>query len=155
MKKGTAEVKALAQTILDNAAASSKRKQENGKPGSKEGSPMKNSASDAAAVDGARRDVSGSKRARDGEANGQPAAKKVVVASNTKPGTKASGLSNGAVKAGQENRPPGGASAASRPKANIVAPKPTNLFGTLGSASKKPGTSNAERAAAAAAAKTR
>ncbi|KAL4809912.1 hypothetical protein BDV18DRAFT_50362 [Aspergillus unguis] len=151
MKKGTPEVKALAQTILENAAASTKRKQENGKPGSKEGSPAKIPASDTAAVDGTRRDISGSKRLRDGEANGLPAAKKVVVASNIKPGSKP-GLSNGAVKAGQENKPPGGtASVASRPKANIVAPKPTNIFGSLTSASKKPGTSNAERAAAAAA----
>jgi hypothetical protein len=42
--------------------------------------------------------------------------------------------------------------APTRPKPNIVAPKPTSLFGSLASASKKPGTSNAARAAAAAAA---
>ncbi|KAL4923379.1 uncharacterized protein BDV17DRAFT_244004 [Aspergillus undulatus] len=153
VKKGGAEVKSLAQTILNNAAASTKRKQANGKPGSKEGSPAKQ-VSGAPAVDGARRDVSGSKRPRDGEPNGQPATKKVVVTSNTKPGLKPSGLSvNGSAKAGQENKPPG--TAAAKPKANIVAPKPpTNLFGSLTSASKKPGTSNAERAAAAAAAKS-
>jgi hypothetical protein len=44
------------------------------------------------------------------------------------------------------------APATARPKANVVAPKPTSLFGSLSSASKKPGTSNAARAAAAAAA---
>lgn len=160
-KKGSAEVKALAQTIQANAAASTKRKQENGKPGSKEGSPAKPPVSGAAVVNGARRDISGSKRPRDGEANGQTAPRKVVVTSNPKPGPKPSGAStNGSVKrtqeTGQEIKPTGNtASAASRPKANIIAPKPTNLFGTLTSASKKPGTSNAERAAAAAAAKTR
>ncbi|RDW67357.1 uncharacterized protein DSM5745_09223 [Aspergillus mulundensis] len=160
VKKGSPEVKALAQTILDNAAASTKRKQENSKPGSKEGSPAKPPVSGATTVDGARRDVSGSKRPRDGEANGQPAPRKVVVTSNIKPGAKPSGLAtNGSVKrtpeAGSENKPTGtAASTVSRPKANIVAPKPTNLFGSLTSASKKPGTSNAERAAAAAAAKT-
>ncbi|KAL4748633.1 hypothetical protein BDW72DRAFT_150251 [Aspergillus terricola var. indicus] len=158
-KKGSAEVKALAQTIQANAAASTKRKQENGKPGSKEGSPAKAPVSAATVVNGARRDISGSKRPRDGEANGQAAPRKVVVTSNPKPGPKPSTSTNGPVKrtqeTGQESKPTGSAaSAASRPKANIVAPKPTNLFGTLTSASKKPGTSNAERAAAAAAAKT-
>ncbi|KAL4762427.1 uncharacterized protein BDW70DRAFT_27480 [Aspergillus foveolatus] len=159
-KKGSAEVKVLAQTIQANAAASTKRKQENGKPGSKEGSPAKPPVSGAAVVNGSRRDISGSKRPRDGEANGQTAPRKVVVTSNPKPGPKPSGAStNGSVKrtqeTGQESKPTGStASAASRPKANIIAPKPTNLFGTLTSASKKPGTSNAERAAAAAAAKT-
>lgn len=155
VKKGTPEVKTLSQTILDNAAARTKRKQEKRKSDPQGGSPAKNP--DGAAVDGARKDISGSKRPRDGETNGQqPAAKKVVVTSNTKPGSKPSGPStNGAAKrnqeAGQENKAPGGAaSIAARPKANIVAPKPTNLFGTLTSASKKPGTSNAERAAAAA-----
>jgi hypothetical protein len=44
------------------------------------------------------------------------------------------------------------AAPAARPKASIVPPKPTSLFGSLASASKKPGTSNAARAAAAAAA---
>ncbi|KAL4900794.1 hypothetical protein BDW74DRAFT_90284 [Aspergillus multicolor] len=160
VKKGTPEVKALAQTILDNAAASTKRKQENSKPGSKEGSPAKPLVSGAPTVDGARRDIPGSKRPRDGDANGQPAPRKVVVTSNIKPGAKPSGpATNGTLKrmpeAGSENKPPGTAPATvARPKANIVAPKPTNLFGSLTSASKKPGTSNAERAAAAAAAKT-
>ncbi|KAL4796281.1 hypothetical protein BDV19DRAFT_84542 [Aspergillus venezuelensis] len=148
VKKGSPEVKALAQTILDNASASTKRKQENSKPGSKEGSPAKQP------VDGARRDISGAKRPREVEANGLPATKKAVVSSTVKPGLKpSSAATNGSAKAGQENKPPG--AAASKPKANIVAPKPpTNLFGSLTSASKKPGTSNAERAAAAAAAKS-
>ncbi|KAL6238287.1 hypothetical protein BDW75DRAFT_228105 [Aspergillus navahoensis] len=160
VKKGNPEVKALAQTIQANAAASTKRKQENGKPSSKEGSPAKPPVSGAAVANGVRRDIPGSKRPRDGEANGQSAPRKVVVTSNPKPASKPSGPStNGFGKrtqeAGQESKPTGSAtSTASRPKANIVAPKPTNLFGTLTSASKKPGTSNAERAAAAAAAKT-
>ncbi|KAL3482203.1 hypothetical protein BJX99DRAFT_83259 [Aspergillus californicus] len=158
VKKGSQQVKALAQAILNNAAASSKRKQENGKPGSKEGSPAKQAASDATAPDGLRKDSAGAKRLREGDVNGQPATKRVVVTSNIKPVSKPTNLAaNGTAKrtqeTGQENKVPGAASNISRPKANIIAPKPTNLFGTLSSASKKPGTSNAERAAALAAAK--
>ncbi|KAL5333347.1 hypothetical protein BJX70DRAFT_403688 [Aspergillus crustosus] len=158
-KKGSAEVKSLAQTILDNAAVSTKRKQENGKPGSKEGSPAKPLVPQATAVDGARRDISGAKRPREADVNGQPATKRVVT-SNIKPAPKPGAPStNGTLKraqeALQENKLPGNTAAnALRPKANVVLPKVANLFGSLSSASKKPGTSNAERAAAAAAAKT-
>ncbi|KAL4875645.1 hypothetical protein BJY04DRAFT_211180 [Aspergillus karnatakaensis] len=154
VKKGSPQVKSLAQTILDNAAASTKRKQEAAKSGSKEGSPMKTPVSEAAAVEGARRDISGAKRPRDGEANGQPATKKVVM-SNIKSAPKPTPSTNGSIKATQENKPPGTTTTIpARQKATVVPPKLTNLFGSLASASKKPGTSNAERAAAAAAAKT-
>ncbi|CEL07657.1 hypothetical protein ASPCAL10813 [Aspergillus calidoustus] len=148
VKKGNQVVKTLAQNILDNAAASTKRKQEAAKPGPKESSPNKN-----AVVNGARKDTTGAKRPLDGEQNGQPATKRVVVTSNIKPATKAGSLAaNGAAK--PENKSVTTTANSARPKANIVAPKPTNLFGSLTSASKKPGTSNAERAAAAAAAKS-
>lgn len=151
VKKGGPKVRGLAQKILDNAAASTKRKQENGKPGSKEGSPNKNGASaDTPPADGLRTEAIGAKRAREGDINGQPATKKMVVTSNMKNPTKPSNPAaiNGAVKKPQD----AAAAVAARPKANIIAPKPTNLFGSLSSASKRPGTSNAERAAAAAAA---
>ncbi|PLB53439.1 hypothetical protein P170DRAFT_349544 [Aspergillus steynii IBT 23096] len=151
VKKGGPKVRGLAQRILDNAAASTKRKQENGKPGSKEGSPNKNGTSaDTAAADGLRPEATGAKRVREGDNNGLPATKKMVVTSNIKNSSKPSNptTANGAVKKPQDPA----AAIASRPKANIIAPKPTNLFGSLSSASKRPGTSNAERAAAAAAA---
>ncbi|BCR84600.1 uncharacterized protein ACHE_20058S [Aspergillus chevalieri] len=153
-KKGGQTVKDLAKKIQENAAASTKRKQ-----GSKEDSPSKNTTPDATATNGSRVEAAGSKRPRDGESKEgsvQPAAKRMVVTSNTKnPGS--TGTANGATakrpqETGQDAKAT--AAAAARPKANIVAPKPTNLFGSLSSAKKRPGTSNAERAAAAAAAKT-
>ncbi|KAH8424351.1 uncharacterized protein LDX57_002102 [Aspergillus melleus] len=146
VKKGGAKVRGLAQKILDNAAASTKRKQETVKPGSKEGSPNRNGAS----TDMAPTEAPGAKRARENDNNGLPATKKMVVTSNIKNPSKPS---NPVVASGPAKKPQEGAAAiAARPKANIVAPKPTNLFGSLSSASKRPGTSNAERAAAAAAA---
>ncbi|KAE8152465.1 hypothetical protein BDV25DRAFT_150910 [Aspergillus avenaceus] len=157
VKKGGQTAKELAQRILDNAAASTKRKkQENGKPGPKEASPTKNPPSDSPSADGQRAEMAGAKRVREGETNGQPASKRMVVTTNLKNGSKPSnGTAAGPIKrpqeAPQENKP--AAVSAARPKANIIAPKPTNLFGSLTSASKRPGTSNAERAAAAAAAK--
>ncbi|KAE8376771.1 hypothetical protein BDV26DRAFT_282376 [Aspergillus bertholletiae] len=155
VKKGGPVAKALAQKILDSAAISTKRKQESNKVAPKEASPVTGTAANVALADSQRAELTGSKRPRDSEANGQPATKRMVVTSNPKSSQKPiNGSVTGPVKrpqeAGQEAKP--AAAAASRPKANIIAPKPTNLFGSLPSASKRPGTSNAERAAAAAAA---
>lgn len=141
MKKGRQPVKDLAQEILDNAAASTKRKQSNGKSN---GSPM---PAESGPVD-SKGEVAGSKRPRESEGN-QPATKRMVVA-GAKDTSKPS--SNGPAKRladGAQNGKATGATAP-RPKANIIAPKPTSLFGSLSSASKRPGTTNAERAAAAA-----
>ncbi|RHZ48883.1 uncharacterized protein CDV56_103618 [Aspergillus thermomutatus] len=154
VKKGGPTVKELSQKILDNAAASTKRKLEATKPAAKEGSATKSSASEPAPANDSRPEVAGSKRPREGESNGQPAPKRMIVTSNIKPSSKAgNATTNGPVKrpqeTAQENK---SAAAVARPKANIIAPKPTSLFGSLISASKRPGTSNAERAAAAAAA---
>ncbi|KAL4895324.1 hypothetical protein BDV59DRAFT_153471 [Aspergillus ambiguus] len=147
VKKGGPIVRELSQKILDNAAASTKRKQDAAKASSKENSPSKSATANVP-------DATGTKRPREGEINGQPATKRMVVPSGAKNALKpstpsANGPSKRAQEPGQENRTN---PTASRPKANIVAPKPTNLFGSLSSASKRPGTSNAERAAAAAAA---
>ncbi|KAH1919444.1 hypothetical protein KXV31_002190 [Aspergillus fumigatus] len=154
VKKGGPTVKELSQKILDNAAASTKRKQESTKPAAKERQATKSSPSEAAPANNSRPEITGSKRPREGESNGQGASKRMVVTSNIKPSAKAGNATiTGSVKrpqeTAQENR---SAAAVSRPKANIIAPKPTSLFGSLVSASKRPGTSNAERAAAAAAA---
>ncbi|GIK01838.1 hypothetical protein Aspvir_005879 [Aspergillus viridinutans] len=154
VKKGGPTVKELSQKILENAAASTKRKQEATKPAAKEGEATKSSASEPAHGNNPRFEIAGSKRPREGETNGQAASKRMVVTSNIKPSAKAgNATTNGPVKRPQETvQENKSAAAVSRPKANIVAPKPTSLFGSLLSASKRPGTSNAERAAAAAAA---
>lgn len=146
VKKSGQAVKDLAKTIQDNASASTKRKQSNGKLG-KEDSPAKGSASNSPSAE-----MIGSKRPREGESNAPPM-KKMVVTSNPKDVSKASTAANGSAKPGAQNGKPA-STAAPRPKANIVAPKPTSLFGVLNSASKRPGTTNAERAAAAAASKS-
>ncbi|RAH40643.1 uncharacterized protein BO95DRAFT_468561 [Aspergillus brunneoviolaceus CBS 621.78] len=158
VKKGGPAVRDLAQKIMDNAAASTRRKQDTAKPAAKDGSPSKQTSTvtATAAPDGARAELAGSKRPRDTESNGQPATKRVVVASHAKNAAKpvsAVAPVRRPQEAGPENKAAAAAAAAqpSRPKTNIVAPKPTNLFGSLSSASKRPGTSNAERAAAAAA----
>lgn len=143
LKKGGQQVKDLTQKILDNAAASTKRKQENEKSVKEESSvkrPLANQPKGDAGI----------KRPREADGNLQPGTKRVAVTTALKDASKVGPTGNGPAKGAQSSKPSGGA--ALRPKANIVAPKPTSLFGTLNSASKRPGTTNADRAAAAAAA---
>lgn len=139
-KKGGAAVKKLSQEILDNAAASTKRKQDSPP---KEEPPRKSPTPSTASMG----ELAGSKRPRETDTNGLPGSKRIVTSQpkNTKPSASA-----GSAKRPETGQDSKAAAATSRPKANIVAPKPTNLFGSLSSASKRPGTSNAERAAAAA-----
>lgn len=146
VKKGGSTVKDLAQKVMDNAAASTRRKQTN--KASNHDSPPRGAGADSPSAD-----LAGSKRPRDGDNTSQPATKRMVVTSNPKDAAKPTAGTNGPLKRavdGATNGKPGNAAAA-RPRTNIVTPKPTNLFGTLSSASKRPGTTNAERAAAAAA----
>lgn len=142
LKKGGQQVKDLTQKILDNAAASTKRKQESEKS-TKEEHP-KGFLADQPKGD------AGAKRPREADNNLQPGAKRMAVANTLKDANKLA-PGNGPAKGAQSSKPTG--AAVLRPKPNIVAPKPTSLFGTLSSASKRPGTTNADRAAAAAAAK--
>ena len=149
IKKGGPRSKDLAQKILDNGTASTRRKQNNAKLG-KEDFSVKGPNGDLQSGE-----TTGSKRPREGESNSQPA-KRVVVTSNNKENNKPATVVNSLAKRltnGNQNGKPG-ATAAPRPKPAIIAPKPTSLFGSLSSASKRPGTTNAERAAAAAAAKS-
>jgi hypothetical protein len=144
LKKGIQPSKDLAQKILEHAARATKRKQESasGNPLSRDATPDK--ASDL---------VSGMKRNRDGEVNGFPATKKMATpgaASAAKSGPHGKTASTSTVKGVADSK--AAATGTTRPKASIAPPKPTSLFGSLASASKKPGTSNAARAAAAAAA---
>lgn len=143
VKKGGSSIKGLAQKILDNASASTKRKQANSKS-SKEDSTSKGLPGDLHS------EVAGSKRAREGENSAHPATKKMVVTSHPKDASKSAQGSTGPPKAGLNGK--AATSAAPRPRPAVAAPKLSSLFGTLSSASKRPGTTNAERAAAAAAA---
>ncbi|KAJ6058141.1 uncharacterized protein N7446_007724 [Penicillium canescens] len=133
LKKGGQQVKDLTQKILDNATASTKRKQENDKL------PKEDAVKSIE-----KPDPVGMKRPREADGGPQAGTKRMATANKD------------ASKAPVGNGPKGAQAKAvpARPKANIVAPKPISLFGTLSSASKRPGTTNAERAAAAAAAKT-
>lgn len=138
LKKGGQEVKDLTQKILDNAAAYTKRKQENDKA-TKEGTQTKGPTAEG----------TGLKRLRDADGGLGTGSKRMAVAGNPKDAPKPAGSTKGA----QMSKLP--VAPALRPKPHVVAPKPSSLFGTLSSASKRPGTTNAERAAAAAAAKPR
>ncbi|KAJ5234027.1 uncharacterized protein N7469_005793 [Penicillium citrinum] len=141
LKKGGSSSKELAQRIMDNASASSKRKQSNAKTGKEESAAKGDSSSE----------IAGSKRAREGENNTHPAPKKMVVTSNPKDASKSAQPPNMTPKAGLNGKAAAN-SAAPRPRPAAAAPKLSSLFGSLSSASKRPGTTNAERAAAAAAA---
>ncbi|KAJ5884824.1 Zinc finger CCCH-type [Penicillium taxi] len=145
-KKGGLVSKDLAQKIIDNAEASTKRKLSGVKSGNDD-SPTVGSSGDSVKAD-----TVGLKRPRDGESITQPATKRAVLNSNPKDASKTS-LVNGLAKRtihGTQNGKPA-AAAIPRPRPQIVAPKPLSAFGVL-AVNKKPGTSNAERAAAAAAA---
>ncbi|KAJ5538731.1 Zinc finger CCCH-type [Penicillium frequentans] len=149
IKKGGPSIKESAQKILDNAAAATKWKQKIAETAA-EDSSGKGSSADSPS------EIAGSKRARDGESNVQPATKRMVVTSNpkdaNKPALPANGVGKRPVEGAQNGKP--ATAAAPRPRANVVAPKPSSLFGALSSASKRPGTTNAERAAAIAAGKS-
>ncbi|KAH8694184.1 hypothetical protein BGW36DRAFT_300226 [Talaromyces proteolyticus] len=144
IKKGIQPGKDLAQNILEHAAASTKRKHETANSPAKDGTPDRTNDSTRADL------ATGTKRPRDGESNGLPATKKAAAPSLARAAVGAKGTSTSTAKGTADKT--AAAAVAARPKASIVPPKPTSLFGSLNSASKKPGTSNAARAAAAAAA---
>lgn len=148
-KKGGQTVQTFSQKILNNAAAATKRR-ESAKSSSKENSPIKSPALSSAIPEKDRTELAGSKRPRDAE-NIVSNSKRMLVGSQAKNGAAKPAAATAPGKSPQENgQDAKGTAMASRPKANIIAPKPTNLFGSLQTASKRPGTSNAERAAAAA-----
>ncbi|KAK2809044.1 hypothetical protein FQN50_004097 [Emmonsiellopsis sp. PD_5] len=160
VKKGGNVIKELAQTIISNAAESTKRKAEMAKaPAKQYGAfyepnmvPMHPEIVIRNPPDLTN---AGTKRPREPDNGGSPSTKRVVTPSNSKPPAKPAAAAaakrttaptqDGKSTAGSVNPAP------PRPKANMVVPKPTpSLFSSLMSASKKPGTSNAARAAAAA-----
>ena len=159
-KKATSDVKLLAQTVLDNAVAASAKKTSAVKKFDKPASPQ----AIGSPADGSRRDaVIGVKRLRESDAPAQPA-KKVVKAlpPSSKPlamrmeeKRKAEEATKRA-KAGEKilaassKTTAMAANPAAKTKVAVAAPQKSSIFGALSSVSKKPGTSNAERAAAAA-----
>ena len=172
-KKGGTESKELAQKILAKAVVASKKKAEIKKPESP--SDAVSSSVSKLSVVGHQELPTGLKRSRDGEISTAPAPKRVITKSipqSSKPlavqaaerrraeaaaqvlAAKNAKLAvNGAPKAAKATPAPlaVASSATDKPKVSIAPPvKPTgNLFASLQSASKKPGTSNADRAAAA------
>jgi len=151
-KKSTNNSKVLAQTILSNAAAASAKKATE----SKVGSPAPSAKSGSSVVDS----IAGVKRTRDGETLAQPAAKKVVkpVQQSSKPLAlqqleRRKALEKAqAAKAGKDvstGAPVTTTGNTAKVKVAAVAPPKSAMFSSLLSASKRPGTSNAARAAAA------
>ncbi|KAF3482657.1 C-x8-C-x5-C-x3-H type zinc finger protein [Arthroderma uncinatum] len=163
VKKGGNAIKQLAQFIMDNAAAVTKKKAEAAKSSVKDSGAAGASGSQSSKPrdrnSNPSQPVAGIKRAREDD-NGAILIKRVVSPSSGKPvarntATTATAVGRKALTAGKDLKSvTSSTSQLTKPKANIVTPKPTpNLFSSLMSASKKPGTSNAARAAAAAAAK--
>ncbi|KAK5454264.1 hypothetical protein LTS15_006264 [Exophiala xenobiotica] len=149
-KKASTEVKALAQTVLDNAVAASAKKKTAGIKAENAASPQVGGSP----AESARKElVAGMKRAREGDAAPQPVPKKVVKVQSSKP----LALQNAERRKALEALKAGGkpvttaANPAAPAKAKVaVAPPPKSaVFSTLMSASKRPGTSLAARAAAA------
>ncbi|PLN84737.1 hypothetical protein BDW42DRAFT_191346 [Aspergillus taichungensis] len=141
VKKGSPVVKELAQKVLDNAAARTEQKQGAAKSSTKSGSPTKPAT--PVEMEQARL-----RQLWERENDGQPVVKRAVKNAPKGPSNPPPNDPAKRPEAGPADKPP---AAARTQKAQVVAPKVTNLFGTLSSASKRPGTSNAERAAAAAA----
>ncbi|EGD95843.1 C-x8-C-x5-C-x3-H type zinc finger protein [Trichophyton tonsurans CBS 112818] len=164
IKKGGSTIKELAQSIMENATAATKKKAEAAKSSAKDSSAPGSTTTQATklreASNNSSQPIVGIKRAREDDSS-TTLTKRVVSPSFVKGTTRiVPGATSTAAKKmpapGKDGKPaPNGTSQAStKPKANIVIPKPTpSLFSSLMSASKKPGTSNAARAAAAAAAK--
>ena len=140
-KKATSESKSLAQAVLTNAtSATAKRK-----------AAAKLEASASGDL------VTGVKRSRDGEVLGQSATKKTLVKPSSKPlalqNAERRRVQEAAEAAKKTAKPVAGAngttSAGVGQKAKVVIPPAKKAsFSQLMSASKRPGTSNAERAAA-------
>ena len=172
-KKAGKEAKELSQSILDNAAAVVKDKSSNEKseapdsPKSVNGTvPEPRKIAPLVVISRQPESVAGVKRPRESEVSNLPATKRPVQPASSKPIVQASKPL--ALQAAERKRaeassstaklstPAGTVTSASavapgKPKVAVIAPsKPTSsVFSTLMSASKKPGTSNAARAAAA------
>lgn len=151
-KKGIDRVKALAQKVLDNAAANNTQKSIDSKPahshGSREKTGVKVQLPNPRAVDA----VVGMKRQRESESAGVPPAKKInasTTASSAAALTKNLGSISKRTQLSKAAAPSTSSTPAPKPKANHIIAKPSGFFSSLQSASKKPGTSNAALQSAA------
>ena len=164
-KKGGQECKDLSQRIIDNAAVATKRKADGSQsPSSPKPSETLSNPSKMDPLNMAQRKevVIGSKRPREGETPSLPATKRIItkpIPQSSKPLAVQAAERRRAAEAAQAQAAKlvkstaNGMAAASgvvKPKPVVSVPKPqNNIFAALQSASKKPGTSNADRAAAA------
>lgn len=160
-KKATTDIKIMAQTILDNAVLASAEKAAKAKD-SRSAKPASPAATGSPAESTRKEVVAGVKRAREGDPVPEPAAKKIVkvIPASSKPLALQNAERRKALDAAQASK--GGdkaataaatANAAGKAKVAVTAPPKSAVFSSLMSASKKPGTSIAARAAAAAAVK--
>ena len=150
-KKGSDRVKALAQKVLDNAAANNTQRSNDTKPalsqGVKEKAGVKVQLPASRAVDA----VVGMKRQRESESAAVQPAKKINGSAATTSSVSAPTKNLGSTskrtqlsKTDAKAAPPSTSSTpAPKPKANHIVAKPSGFFSSLQSASKKPGTSNA------------
>ena len=153
VKRGDDQGKALAQKVLDNAEAVTKKKTAEGTPPQPQQFKGTAMIKPPASVSRSSDAVSGTKKSRIEEGPGTPSLKKLVTAaphsgqastvSMKIPGTVTS--KNQSAKAdlktvGKATAP---AVPVSKVKTNHVVAKPSAFFSSLQSASKKPGTSNA------------
>ena len=151
-RKGDDRVKALAQKVLDNAAATNTQKSNDTKAalsqGIKDTAGVKVQLPSSRAVDA----VVGMKRQRESEFAGVQPAKKANASTATASSIAAPTKNTGTIsKRTQPSKLDTKAAPLStstsmpapKPKANHIVAKPSGFFSSLQSASKKPGTSNA------------
>lgn len=151
VKRGDEHGKMFAQKVLANAAAASKQKSLDRK--SSQSSEHKDATAKKALAGSktpSESTVAARKSQVSGEAGSQPMKKGTTASSATSSGSAAANAKGGslALRKAPATEPKAadkGAQAASagKVKTNVVAPKATNFFSSLQSASKKPGTSNA------------
>ncbi|KAL8927048.1 MAG: hypothetical protein Q9208_002594 [Pyrenodesmia sp. 3 TL-2023] len=151
VKRGDEQGKMFAQKVLANAAAASKQKSLDRK--SSQSSEHKDATAKkalAGSKTSSESTVAARKAQVNGEAGSQPTKKGATISAATSSGSAATNAKGATLalrkasatdpKAGDKGAP---AVSAGKVKTNVVAPKATNFFSSLQSASKKPGTSNA------------
>ena len=146
-KRAGQEVQKLCQIILNNAAEATKRKAKIATPRSAD-SPVDPTGAKKVATSVKTDPVSGTKRP--GEQGSLPAPKRPLQASKPLALQRKEASAQAKASTPPTNGTNGTAAAKTKSVVPVPASKPTpSIFSTLSSASKKPGTSNAARAAAA------
>ena len=152
VKRGDDQGKLLAQKVLDNAEAVTKKKTADGTPPQPQQFKGTAMIKPATPISRSLDAASGMKKAKVQEGSGAQSLKKLVTSASqpgqaTTSSTKVSGIvstKNQPAKADPKTTAKGTApAAATKVKTNHVVAKPSAFFSSLQSASKKPGTSNA------------